>query len=138
MGDRSSRPRRASSPTATLRAGGSRCTGGQSTREVRSSAACGYVRSSDERNVSGHRREGARARSSSRHGGHMKIVSTTSAAFAIALSLPLAGCDAGPREGTYDQVFTEGSPMAQSGYKGTLVIEPDNRFRYQMPMVSIS
>ena len=68
----------------------------------------------------------------------MKIVSTTSAAFAIALSLPLAGCDAGPREGTYDQVFTEGSPMAQSGYKGTLVIEPDNRFRYQMPIVSIS
>jgi hypothetical protein len=68
----------------------------------------------------------------------MSIVSMRSAAFAIALSLPLAGCDAGPREGTYDQVFTEGSPMAQSGYKGTLVIEPDNRFRYQMPMLSIS
>ena len=68
----------------------------------------------------------------------MRIVSMKSAVIAIALSLPLAGCDTGPREGTYDQVFTEGSPMAQSGYKGTLVIEPDNRFRYQMPMMSIS
>jgi hypothetical protein len=68
----------------------------------------------------------------------MRIVSMTGAACAVALALALAGCDAGPREGTYDQVFTEGSPMAQSGYKGTLVIEPDNRFRYQMPMMSVS
>jgi hypothetical protein len=60
------------------------------------------------------------------------------AASAIAVVLSLAGCDAGPREGTYDQVFSAGSPMGRSGYKATLVIEPDNRFRYQMPMMSIA
>jgi hypothetical protein len=52
--------------------------------------------------------------------------------------LPLLGCNTGPREGTYDQVFSEGSPIGRSGYKSTLVIEPDNRFRYQMPMMSVS
>jgi hypothetical protein len=35
-------------------------------------------------------------------------------------------------------VFAEGSPLARSGYRGTLVIEADNRFRYQMPMLSVS
>jgi hypothetical protein len=59
------------------------------------------------------------------------------AALVITLSF-LVGCDAGPREGTYDQVFSEGSPIGRSGYKSTLVIEPDNRFRYQMPMMSVS
>jgi hypothetical protein len=48
------------------------------------------------------------------------------------------GCSAGPREGTYDQVFSEGSPMARSGYKSTLVIESGNRFRYQLPMLSVA
>jgi hypothetical protein len=52
--------------------------------------------------------------------------------------LPLLGCDGGLREGTYDQVFSEGSPIERSGYKSTLVIESDNRFRYQMPVMSIS
>jgi hypothetical protein len=60
------------------------------------------------------------------------------AALVTVLSLPLLGCNAGPREGTYDQVFSEGSPIARSGYKSTLVIEPGNRFRYQMPVMSIS
>jgi hypothetical protein len=60
------------------------------------------------------------------------------AVFSVALLAALAGCDAGPREGTYDQVFAAGSPMSRSGYKATLVIEPDNRFRYQMPMMSIA
>ena len=58
--------------------------------------------------------------------------------FAVVLSLLLLACNAGPREGTYDQVFSEGSPVAKSGYKSTLVIEPDNRFRYQLPMMSVS
>lgn len=58
--------------------------------------------------------------------------------FAVVLPLLLLGCDAGPREGTYDQVFSEGSAVAKSGYKSTLVIEPGNRFRYQMPMMSLS
>jgi hypothetical protein len=50
----------------------------------------------------------------------------------------VVGCRAEPREGTYDQVFSPGSAMAQSGYKATLTIEPKDRFRYQMPMVSIA
>jgi hypothetical protein len=58
--------------------------------------------------------------------------------FAVVLSLLLLACNAGPREGTYDQVFSEGSTVAKSGYKSTLVIEPGNRFRYQMPVMSIS
>jgi hypothetical protein len=49
-----------------------------------------------------------------------------------------AACREVPRPGTYDQVFTEGSPLARSGYKATLVIEPENRFQYQMPMMSIA
>ena len=53
-------------------------------------------------------------------------------------ALLAAGCAESPRPGTYDQVFTEGSPIARSGYRSTLVIERDNRFRYQMPMLSIS
>jgi hypothetical protein len=58
---------------------------------------------------------------------------------ALAATLPLLlACNAGPREGTYDQVFSSGSPMATSGYKATLVIESANRFRYQMPMMSIA
>ena len=52
--------------------------------------------------------------------------------------LVLAACDRGPRPGTYDQVFTPGSPLERSGYKGTLVIESGDRFRYQMPMLSMS
>jgi hypothetical protein len=52
--------------------------------------------------------------------------------------LAVAACERGLREGTYDQVFTAGSPMERSGYKATLVIEPENRFRYQMPMMSIA
>jgi hypothetical protein len=58
--------------------------------------------------------------------------------FAVVLLLLLLGCNAGPREGTYDQVFSEGSAVGRSGYKSTLVIEPGNRFRYQMPMMSLS
>ena len=60
------------------------------------------------------------------------------AALALVVSLPLGGCNAGPRQGTYDQVFAPGSPMGRSGYKATLVIEPDNRFRYQMPVMSVA
>jgi hypothetical protein len=60
------------------------------------------------------------------------------AALAVTLSLWLVGCNAGPRQGTYDQVFSEGSPIRSSGYKSTLVIESDNRFRYQMPLMSIA
>lgn len=67
----------------------------------------------------------------------MRLRSARPAAFATALLL-LVACNAGPREGTYDQVFSEGSPIARSGYRSTLVIESDNRFRYQMPMMSIS
>jgi hypothetical protein len=59
-------------------------------------------------------------------------------AVALMLLPSLAGCGTEPREGTYDQVFTPGSAMAQSGYKATLVIEPNERFRYQMPMMSIA
>jgi hypothetical protein len=58
----------------------------------------------------------------------------------VAAVLPVLalGCAQSPRPGTYDQMFAEGSPLARSGYRGTLVIEADNRFRYQMPMLSIS
>ena len=56
----------------------------------------------------------------------------------ITLSMSVAACGAEPREGTYDQVFTAGSPMARSGYKATLTVEPNQRFRYQMPMLSIA
>jgi hypothetical protein len=56
----------------------------------------------------------------------------------VMLSFSVAACDRGPREGTYDQVLTAGSPMERSGYKATLVIEPQNRFRYQMPMMSVA
>ena len=54
------------------------------------------------------------------------------------VSLSVAACGTEPREGTYDQVFSPGSAVAQSGYKATLAIEPNNRFRYQMPMMSIA
>src|SRR5687767_1209654 len=54
------------------------------------------------------------------------------------LFVSVAGCGAEPREGTYDQVFAPGSAVAQSGYKATLAIEPNDRFRYQMPMMSIA
>ena len=57
---------------------------------------------------------------------------------AVAPSLLLLACTAGPREGTYDQVFSPGSAVARSGYTSTLVIETGNRFRYQMPMMSVS
>jgi hypothetical protein len=68
----------------------------------------------------------------------MSSISPRRIAVAVMLSMALAGCGTEPREGTYDQVFSAGSPMAQSGYKATLVIEPSNRFRYQMPMMSIA
>jgi hypothetical protein len=61
----------------------------------------------------------------------------TRAAAALLLLL-LAACDRGPRPGTYDQVFAAGNPLASSGYRSTLVIESGNRFRYQMPMLSVS
>jgi hypothetical protein len=54
------------------------------------------------------------------------------------LALPPLACTGDPREGTYDQVVSEGSPMARSGYKSTLVIESGKRFRYQMPMMSLA
>lgn len=56
----------------------------------------------------------------------------------MTISLSFVGCRAEPREGTYDQLFAPGSAMGQSGYKATLVIEPNDRFRYQMPMLSIA
>ncbi len=59
-------------------------------------------------------------------------------ALAAALPMLLAACGEQPRPGTYDQVFGEGSPLARSGYTSTLVIEPEHRFRLQMPMVSLS
>jgi hypothetical protein len=59
-------------------------------------------------------------------------------AVAAALPVLLAACAEQPRPGTYDQVFSEGSALARSGYKGTLVIEPERRFRLQLPMVSLS
>ena len=70
----------------------------------------------------------------------MTTTSARRAALAIPLSvtLLLSACDQGLREGTYDQVFTQGSAMARSGYKATLVIEPNDRFRYQMPMMSMA
>jgi hypothetical protein len=68
----------------------------------------------------------------------MSPASVHYAALATVLAAPLLGCNAGPREGTYDQVLSEGSAIARSGYKSTLVIESGNRFRYQMPMMSIS
>jgi len=55
-----------------------------------------------------------------------------------ALLVLVAACGEQPRPGTYDQVFSEGSALARSGYKGTLIIEPEHRFRIQMPMVSLS
>lgn len=55
-----------------------------------------------------------------------------------ALSAVIAACGEQPRPGTYDQVFSEGSALARSGYTSTLVIEPERRFRIQMPMVSLS
>jgi hypothetical protein len=62
----------------------------------------------------------------------------TTKALAVVLSIVALGCNTGPREGTYDQVFSPGSAVARSGYTSTLVIEPGNRFRYQMPMMSVS
>jgi hypothetical protein len=59
-------------------------------------------------------------------------------ALAAALAMLLAACGEQPRPGNYDQVFSEGSALARSGYKSTLVIEPERRFRIQMPMVSLS
>lgn len=60
------------------------------------------------------------------------------AALAALLSLLATGCAEQPRPGTYDQVFAEGSALGRSGYRATLVIEPDNRFSYRMPMVSLT
>jgi hypothetical protein len=69
----------------------------------------------------------------------MNMTSVKRTAVAVPLSLTLlAGCDRGLREGTYDQVFAPGSAMARSGYKATLVVEPNNRFRYQMPMAALA
>jgi hypothetical protein len=68
----------------------------------------------------------------------MRPASIECAVLATMLAAPLLGCTAGPREGTYDQVVTGDNPIAGSGFKTTLVIEPGNRFRYQMPMMSIS
>jgi len=59
-------------------------------------------------------------------------------ALAVALTVFAGACQEQPRPGTYDQVFTEGSALARSGYKGTLVIDPNHRFRIEMPMVSLS
>ena len=59
-------------------------------------------------------------------------------ALAAGLTMLLAACAEQPRPGTYDQVFSEGSALARSGYKSTLVIEQEHRFRVQMPMVSLS
>jgi hypothetical protein len=56
----------------------------------------------------------------------------------VGVSLSIVACGREPREGTYDQVFNPGSPAAQSGYKATLTIEPNDRFRYQMPMMSVA
>jgi hypothetical protein len=67
----------------------------------------------------------------------VRLVSAKCAVLAVALSA-LSGCGGSPRPGTYDQVFSEGSAMGRSGYRATLVIEADNRFRYQMPMATIS
>lgn len=50
--------------------------------------------------------------------------------------LSVAACSQ-PRPGTYDQVFTGAGEMTRS-FKATLVIEDDDRFRYQMPMGSIA
>ena len=49
----------------------------------------------------------------------------------------LGGCEQ-PRPGTYDQVLAPGSALERSGYKGTLAIEPDHRFRLQMPMATLA
>ena len=68
----------------------------------------------------------------------MTGTSARNALVVITLSMSVAACGAEPREGTYDQVFTAGSPMARSGYKATLTVEPNQRFRYQMPMLSIA
>ena len=56
----------------------------------------------------------------------------------VGVLLALLGCTEQPRPGTYDQVFTPGGALARSGYKGTLVIEPEHRFRLQMPMVTLA
>jgi hypothetical protein len=60
------------------------------------------------------------------------------AALVALLPMLALGCNTGPREGTYDQVFSPGSAVARSGYTSTLVIEPGHRFRYQLPMMSVS
>ncbi len=62
----------------------------------------------------------------------------TRLAVASSVVLLTLACAEQPRPGTYDQVFAEGNPLARSGYRGTLVIEPDRRFRYQMPVGSLS
>ena len=66
----------------------------------------------------------------------MRLVSVNRAAIVVALSV-VSACTESPRPGTYDQVFSQGSAVGRSGYKATLIIEPDNRFRYQMPMATI-
>jgi hypothetical protein len=68
----------------------------------------------------------------------MRLVAVRRASIVTIVSLSVSACSREPREGTYDQVLTEGSPMSRSGYKATLVIEPKNRFRYQMPMMSVA
>ena len=68
----------------------------------------------------------------------MRLVAACRAYVLPILLLSAGACSRGPREGTYDQVLREGSPMSRSGYKATLVIEPNNRFRYQMPMMSVA
>lgn len=60
------------------------------------------------------------------------------AALIIVLASTLFACERGPRPGTYDQVLTPGGGLARSGYTSTLTIEPNDRFRYQMPMLSMS
>jgi hypothetical protein len=55
-----------------------------------------------------------------------------------AVLLSVLACAERPRPGTYDQVFAEGSALGRSGYKSTLVIEREHRFRLQMPMVSLA
>ena len=72
-----------------------------------------------------------------RHTPRAVTIPMKPAALAFVPALLLAACNTGPREGTYDQVFAAGSAIGRSGYKATLVIEPDKRFRYQMPMMAI-
>ena len=68
----------------------------------------------------------------------MNVTLAQRALLMLTISLAVAACGAEPREGTYDQVFAPGSAMGRSGYQATLVIEPNDRFRYQMPMLSIA